>query len=68
MLAYGLMLINDARILNRHVETAKRTDERPKGYVFVIQTGSFVFHFFVWDLLVVVWIVDNSDHIIFLFQ
>ena len=49
MLAYGLMFVDDARVLDRHVEASKRTDECPEVYVFVIQTGSFVFHFFILD-------------------
>jgi hypothetical protein len=49
MLAHGLMFVDDARILDGHVETSKRTDECPEGNVFVVQTGSFVFHFFILD-------------------
>ena len=52
VLAHGLMLIDDARILNGHVESSEGTDECPEGNVFVVQTGSFVFHFVVLDFLV----------------
>ena len=44
MLAYCVVLIDDGCVLNRHVETAKRLNERTQRHVFVIQTGSLVFH------------------------
>ena len=42
--AYCLMLVHNARILNRHVEAAKGRHQRSQGDVFVIETGLFVVH------------------------
>ncbi len=43
-LAYSLMFVYNATILDRHLETAKGRHQSSQGYVFVIETGLFVFH------------------------
>ena len=45
-LTHSLVLVNDTTILNRHVETSERRHQCSQGYVFVIETGSFVFHLY----------------------
>ena len=47
LLPYGQVLVLDVGILNRHVETAERTNHGSQSHVFVIETSSFVFcHFY----------------------
>ena len=43
-LAYSLMFVHNATILDGHLETAKGRHQSSQGYVFVIETGLFIFH------------------------
>ena len=57
VLTYSVVLLNDRRILDWHVESAKRTDQGSQSHVFVIKTSFFIFHFKV-DYLVVYFMIN----------